>query len=115
MTYEDYKRTVERAKWALTFGEGLDNYFIEPVFSGGVSFSVYNAAFFTQDFKSLRTVYLDYDTLLEKIALDIKILDNEKNYSNYQRIQFALCHKYYKYNEYIKNLESFYKGDFTYK
>jgi hypothetical protein len=114
MTYETYKDTISRAKWALTFGEGLDGYFVEPVFSGSVSFSVYNPSFFTSDFAGFRTVYPSYDVMIEKICEDISSLDNEQPYTNYQREQFSLCHKYYDYREYVKNLNAFYKGDYTF-
>src|SRR5262249_12002458 len=32
MTYEEYKRTIRNAKFAFTFGEGLDGYFAETIF-----------------------------------------------------------------------------------
>jgi len=75
LTYEEYKEVISHAKWALTFGEGLDGYFVETIFSGGVSFAIYNSTFFTKDFKSLRTVYDSYDLLIKKISLDIKDLE----------------------------------------
>lgn len=115
LTYEEYKNVISKAKWSLTFGEGLDGYFVETIFSGGISFSNYNSNFFTNDFKSLLTVYDDYDQMIKKICLDISYLDNEKNYSDYQCRQYALCNKYYKYGKYTKNIELFYKGDHTYK
>jgi hypothetical protein len=98
MTYEDFKKVISEAKWALTFGEGLDNYFIESIFSGGISFSVYNSKFFTEDFASLRTVYSDYDELIQKMSLDLRELNHESTYKNYQQKQYQLCSKYYNYN-----------------
>ena len=115
LTYEEYKKTISRAKWALTFGEGLDGYFIETIFSGGVSFSVYNKKFFTEDFGSLRTVYENYDALSNRISIDLQGLDNELDYTAYQNKQFKLCQKHYAYSEYIKNIEAFYKGEYTLK
>jgi hypothetical protein len=115
ISYEGYKKLVSNAKWALTFGEGLDNYFLETVFSGGISFSAYNSKFFTDDFKSLRTVYDNYNVLIKKICSDIKELDNEEAYVAYQNEQYALCSQHYNYKEYIKNLELFYKGEYTYR
>lgn len=114
LTYEEYKKIISRAKWALTFGEGLDGYFVETVFSGGVSFSAYNSKFFTEDFKSLRTVYHNYDALVQKICSDIKNLDNEVAFANYQHEQYALCSKHYNSKEYIENLKLFYQGKYTY-
>lgn len=115
LSYDEYKKTISRAKWALTFGEGLDGYFIETIFSGGISFSTYNSRFFTEDFKPLRTVYDNYDVLVQKICSDIRDLDNETAFADYQNEQFDLCHKHYDHKKYIENLESFYKGDYTYK
>jgi hypothetical protein len=115
LTYEEYKQVISKARWSLTFGEGLDGYFVETVFSGGISFSVYNSRFFTEDFRSLRTVYQNYDVLIRKICKDIIDLGDEGTYSDYQNRQFDLCHKYYDYKEYLRNLESFYREDYTYK
>jgi hypothetical protein len=114
MTYEDYKQTILRAKWALTFGEGLDGYFLETVFSGGVSFSVYNSRFFTSDFRGLRTVYENYPSLASKIVNDLTSLDCEEEYSGYQKREFELCKSLYDYEVYLKNLEAFYRGQYTY-
>ena len=113
LTYEQYKNVISKAKWALTFGEGLDGYFVETIFSGGVAFSVFNEKFFSDDFKSLRTVYPDYDVLIKKISLDIKDLDNKISFMNYHKIENNLCCKYYNYNNYINNLALFYKGEYT--
>lgn len=113
LAYEDYKKLITRAKWALTFGEGLDGYFIETVFSGGVSFSVYNSVFFTEDFRSLKTVYSDYDTLLRDIVRDLKELDQKEAYFKYQREQFDLCHEHYSYEKYRRNIEAFYRDAFN--
>jgi hypothetical protein len=115
LTYEEFRKTILRAKWALTFGEGLDGYFVETVFSGGIAFSAYNSTFFTEDFRSLRTVYDSYETMMKKICLDMEGLDNEVAYAQYQSEQHSLCCKYYDHREYIKNLESFYRGEYTYE
>jgi len=115
LTYEEYKEVVARAKWALTFGEGLDGYFVETIFSGGIAFSVYHSAFFTEDFRALRTIYDNYDVLIKRICSDIRDLDNERIYGDYQKQQYDLCRRYYDHREYVKNLESFYKGEYTFK
>jgi hypothetical protein len=115
LSYEEYKEVISRAKWALTFGEGLDGYFVEPIFSGSISFSVFNSSFFTYDFKCLQTIYDDYRVLIDKMWTDINSLDNPDEYARYQSKQFALCAKYYKYDEYLTNLKAFYNGDYTHK
>jgi hypothetical protein len=115
LTYEEYKVVIEKAKWALTFGEGLDGYFVETIFSGGISFSVYNKEYFTEEFGSLHTVYDNYDVLVGKICSDIRGLDQKSAYSAYQDEQYALCSRYYNNSDYYRNLELFYNESYTYK
>lgn len=108
LTFEEYKKLILKAKWSITFGEGLDGYFIHPIFSGGISFAVYNNKYFTKDFKTLRTVYQDYDSLIEKICLDIRELDNEDSYTEYQKKQLEKINEHYNYKKYVENITSFY-------
>lgn len=108
ISYEEYKTVISKAKWAITFGEGLDGYFIEPIFSGCIAFAVYNDRFFTEDFKTLETVYPNYETLIQNICSDLIELDNESSYTQYQSKQFELCAKYYDYNVYVDNVALFY-------
>jgi hypothetical protein len=111
LTYEQYKALIARAKWSLTFGEGLDGYFIEPVFSGAVAFAVYNQEFFTEDFKPL--VYASYQDMADKIVHDIERLDNAMAFEPYQRMQFERCAFHYSYAVYRDNIRSFYEGNYT--
>lgn len=115
ISYKEYKKIISLAKWALTFGEGLDGYFVESIFSGAVSFSVYNPKYFTDDFKNLQTVYPDYETLEKNIFTDMKLLENENNFSRYQDKQYSLCTGYYDYSRYTENLKRFYSGAYTYE
>jgi hypothetical protein len=115
LTYEQYKSTISRAKWSLTFGEGLDGYIIEPVFSGAIGFAVYNEAFFTPDFASLPAIYPSYDDLLDNIEKDIASFDKATAYATRQQAQFDLCAKYYSFSEYKDNILRFYKKEYTFK
>jgi hypothetical protein len=114
LTYEQYKEVISNAKWSLTFGEGLDGYLIEPVFSGAIAFAVYNKDFFTSDFEDLPTIYESMDVLVEKIAADLQQLDEELHYKPYQKKQFNLCARYYSQEAYRQNLLAFYKKEYTY-
>ncbi|RDE36475.1 glycosyltransferase [Parageobacillus thermoglucosidasius] len=115
LKYEEYKDIISRAKWALTFGEGLDGYFVETVFSGGISFAVYNSNFFTSEFKYLKTVYKDYIDLLNKICRDIESLDNKKEFKKYHEQQLDIVKDLYSYDTYVRNVTSFYKKQYTFK
>jgi hypothetical protein len=113
LTYEQYKALIARAKWSLTFGEGLDGYFVETIFSGGIGFGVYNPAFFTEDFKDLRTVYPSYEVMVHRLCSDLQGLDDETAYSAYQSAQHTVCAKYYQYERYRQNVRSYYARYFA--
>lgn len=115
ITYQAYLNLVQKASFTITFGEGLDFYLIETIFSGGVSFSVYNENFFTPDFKGLRGVYNSDNEMLATITNDIKQLENNpENYLKTNQQQFEPCHKIYNHKDYQDNLISFYKGEYLF-
>jgi hypothetical protein len=113
LTYGQYKETIARAKWTLTFGEGLDGYLIEPVFSGALAFAVYNKDFFTSDFETIPTLYASYEVMLNRITDDITSLDNAVAFNKQQQKQFELCARYYSEVTYRDNLAKFYRQQYT--
>lgn len=115
MKWEDYKSLLQRARWSLTFGEGLDGYFVETVFSGGIAFAVYNSRFFTSDFQSLRTAYENWDRLAAWICDDIDDLSVNPHYDAYQRTEHTLYGNHYDHSVYIEKLRRFYVGEYSYQ
>ncbi len=115
LTYAQYKGLVSRAKWSLTFGEGLDGYLIEPVFSGAIGFAVYNEHFFTADFRDLPGIYSSYELLAQQIVKDIVLMNNERTFMTYQRQQFEICALHYSKEQYQRNIAAFYNGEYTFR
>lgn len=113
MPYSEYKNLIAHAKWALTFGEGLDGYFIETVFSGGVSFAAYNERFFTTDFRDLETVFAGYDDFAENLICTIRRLDNPFAFQSCQQEMFELCRSHYDHGRYVENLAAYYRSFFA--
>lgn len=115
MAYEDYKKLISTAKFAITFGEGLDGYFCEPIFSGCVSFAVYNEIFFTPQFKNLPTVYDNFEILFDKIVDDIKSLNTLNKFSVYNESQKLMISKIYSLDRLKKNIKEYYLGNIDFK
>jgi len=109
MTYQQYKALIATAKFSLTFGEGLDGYFVETVFSGGIGCAVYNSRFFTEAYRSLPSVYSSWDDLLVKFPEDVRRLNSESAYAESHKLQFDLLASDYSYERYKRNLELFYR------
>ena len=115
MKYDVYKDYASRSKFAITFGEGLDGYYTETVYSGGISFAVYNEIFFTKEFENLHSLYKSFDELLKKIVSDIKYFENEENYNRYNDIQNTILSKMYSFEKLKSNVEQFYLNNFDIK
>lgn len=114
MTFEEYKQTISRAKWTLTFGEGWDGYFIQPYSSDSIGLCVFNEAFCPPVMKTLPTVFPDYETLPERMAEFIRTHDEETVYN--EIIPFVLSTLFpppppdYVYQD---PLGEFYRGNYT--
>lgn len=78
--FREYLRLISRAKWAMTFGEGLDGYFLEPYAAGGVSFAVWNDAFFTEKYRGLPTVLSSYEAAAGELPALMRSLDEKNAY-----------------------------------
>ena len=114
LSYEDYKRLIRRAKWSLTFGEGLDGYFAEPVFSGTISFAVFNSRFFTPPFAELETVYPSWTALADRITEDLQRLDEPTIYNRCWRQAYDLLSDHLNTDRFRENLRMFYRGEYTF-
>ncbi len=114
LKFEEYLDVARRAKWSLTFGEGLDSYFSDPVFCGGVSFAVYNERFFTPAFAELETVYPSWDALRDRITTDIQRLDEPIAYKRAWRAAWDILNDLYSVERFRANLRSFYRGEYTF-
>jgi hypothetical protein len=114
LSHEEYLNLVRRAKWSLTFGEGLDAYFADPIFSGGVSFAVYNERFFTPAFAELETVYSSWEVLLERMTTDLQRLDEPVAYERCWRRPYDLLSSLYSMDRFRQNLRLFHRGEYTF-
>jgi hypothetical protein len=112
--YRDYMRLVRRAKWSLTFGEGLDGYFAEPVWSGGVAFAVFNDRYFTPAFAELETIYPSWEVLMDRMPLDLQRTDDPVVYNRCWRRAYDLLSDLYSVDRFRQNLRMFYRGEYTF-
>lgn len=71
LTLAEYLDLASRTMFSITFGEGMDGYFIEPILSGGVSFAVYNDIFFPKNFIDAPTVAQDWSSLMQLIKENV--------------------------------------------
>lgn len=115
MRYEEYKAVMTRAKFAITFGEGFDGYFVEAFFTGGIALAVYNDEFFPDNnFAGYKNTFPSYANMHSKILEVISYLDSNKTYTAVVKSNLDNINKYYSFEAYTKNLENFYLRKYTY-
>lgn len=110
LAYREYRALAARARHSLTFGEGLDGYFVETVFSGGVGLAVYNERFFTPAYRGLPGLYASWEQLLAQAPEDVERWRDPAAYAAAHRRQFDQLAADYRRDEYLANLERFYQS-----
>lgn len=106
--YEFYKFCIGWTKFCITFGEGLDNYFIETVFTGGIPFAVYNPVFMPISMKSLPNVFGSLVEMKEKISSLMRDLELDEDFrQEVFLMNFNLLRQIYDKNIYRRKLKEF--------
>src|SRR5215467_5732967 len=114
MPYESYRSLIAKAKWSLTFGEGLDGYFAEMAWTGGIPFAVYNDRFFMLQFRALPTVYDTWDNLQASIVGDILKLDHDEVYHAAGEPIRQILNQLYSGEKYRENIRLFYDERYSF-
>lgn len=115
MPYQVYLQTIGKAKFALTFGEGLDFYFLETVFSGGIGIAVYNEEFFPESWQNLPGIFSTYEDLQQNVPNFLKkALESESAYKQIHEQQYRACSLLYSYKDYQENIRKFYLKEYLF-
>lgn len=115
LSYEQYKELIAKAKYILTFGEGFDGYYIEGIFSGCITFAVYNDTFFeSKDFLQYNNIFNSYDDMETRLVETIKKLDEKDKYTSTNQKNFKKLSKIYDISIYHKNIKKFYDSFFSF-
>ncbi|EKS9916158.1 FkbM family methyltransferase [Burkholderia multivorans] len=116
MSVDQYLDLASRAMFSLTFGEGLDGYFIEPVLGGGVSFAIYNSTFFPERFHGATTLYLGWTELLEQLPAAIRELAaSPEAYAACARELHSLVASEYSNERSLGELSGLFDGELDYQ
>jgi hypothetical protein len=112
MTYSEYRKLIASAKFSLTFGEGMDGYFTEMTFGGGIGCAVYNTRFFTEPFASLPFVYDSWDTLLLNLPDDVRAANTAEQYDRNNMEPCSLLSEIYSPDIFREKVKSYYSIHF---
>jgi len=109
ITFETYSEWIESAKFTITFGEGLDGYFVESIFSGAIGCAKYNDRFFTENFKDMPFVFSSWADMATHLPEMIHQTNEANAFETIQSAQYLVLCEVYRYSEYIDNLKHFYE------
>lgn len=116
LTFSEYMDLIAKSYFTITFGEGMDGYFLQPESVGSVGIAVYNDEFFpSKDWKKMRNVYASYDEMHENIATDLKNFCADK--ALYYQTAAAVteeCKKIYDFNKWLDNMSRFYNKNYDF-
>ncbi len=107
ITFDQYMNLATRCKYSISFGEGFDGYVAQPIYQGGIGFTVYSEEFFPHK------KFLDYDNffeseeeMLEGICQRIKHYDeNREEYIELNKKLLGEYKKLYQYDDYLKQVQ----------
>ena len=95
MSLDEYLDLASRAMFSLTFGEGMDGYYIEPILSGGMSFAIYNSTFFPNNFEGKSGLFSSWKVLVDRLPGFVEdLLDPELYSENSANLRDALANEY---------------------
>lgn len=112
MPHKKYRQLAKAAKFSFTFGEGLDGYFLEPIFSGGIGMAIYNNRFFTEDHRGLDGVFNDANEAIAQLPEFMHNADNAESYRAITSRQMKVAANNYVRSEYLGNIREFYQKFF---
>ena len=110
LSYSQYRELIGGARYSLTFGEGLDFYFAETIYSGGIGAAVYNDRFFTSSFETLPFIYTSWNDLVKRFPSDVRRCENRSEYERAHNKQFGLLATIYSRDDFLSKLERFYSS-----
>ena len=118
MTFLEYMDLITQVMIVITFGEGMDGYFVQPVMVKTVSFAVFNDDFFPsdQDWLALPTVFGSYDDMLENIVPRVEqVIGSSEVYNSYiDKTRSFIERVRMTKEEFQDNVRRFYEGKFDY-
>lgn len=113
MTFDEYMDLIARAYFVISFGEGFDGYFIQPVFVGTLGIAMYNNRFFPDEtWKEFGNVYENSTDFIYDLISNLKSFIGNQEY--YYSLVDKMREKFKNlYNEkyFIENLKKIYNQD----
>ena len=108
MTYQQYKNVIRDAKFMFTFGEGLDGYFVESIFSGAIAMAIFAERYFTPEYRDLEGVFRDSEAATSRVVDFLTTANVDANFQVIAERQYSMVARTFRRELYRNNLNDFY-------
>lgn len=112
MTYRQYKSVIRDAKFMFTFGEGLDGYFVESIFSGAIAMAIFESRYFTPEYSSLEGVFQDGDAAILGVVRFLRNTNASAAFQSISERQYKIVSDTFRREVYQSNIKEFYRTYF---
>jgi hypothetical protein len=113
ISFKEYLDLIAKAKWTISFGEGLDGYYTEPFSAGSVAFTIWNGTFFTDEYRGLSTILSSAEDAVQNLPSLMRTLDSKVKYEQAIHEFLAIWQKDYAGDRTPKDmLIRFFKQDY---
>lgn len=111
MSFTECMELTSRSFATITFGEGLDGYYLHPAAVNRLGLTVYNNIFFTDPaWKELKSVYASYQDMYDHIVDDVKFWWNHPDeYRKAVQEITAKSRQAYNFDGYLENIRNYYE------
>jgi glycosyltransferase involved in cell wall biosynthesis len=116
LTFSNYMDLISRSYFTITFGEGMDGYFLQPEEIGSIGFAVYNDEFFPdKSWADMLNVFSSYDDMYENISKVMKkLLEDKDLYKKTSKYTYSKIRELYNFDTFEDNLKRFYEQKYDY-
>lgn len=114
ITFDHYMDLATRCRFSISFGEGFDGYVAQPVYQGGIGFTVYREEFFpSKEFLQFPNFFSDPQALLDNLVpLMLSLSTDHAGHDLLNRSLVAEYDKLYSVSDYFEKIKKLAKREF---
>lgn len=114
INFDHYMDLATRCRFSISFGEGFDGYVAQPIYQGGIGFTVYREEFFpSKDFLKFPNFFKDPETFITNLVpLMLALSTDHTQHDNLNRDLVAEWDKLYSLSDYFEKIKKLAKREF---
>lgn len=114
INFDHYMDLATRCRFSISFGEGFDGYVAQPIYQGGIGFTVYREEFFpSKDFLKFPNFFKDPEAFVGNLVpLMLALSTDHTQHDNLNRDLVAEWNKLYSLSDYFDKIKKLANREF---